>query len=116
MKVTALVAATAILLAGCASPGSGVPNPIPGRYQLYGAGAYGCDTWTTSRGNTLQPEFDNWLMGFVSGYGHGIQEWSPLYQSNYADMSAWVDHYCRDYPGTLLADAAAQMIKTMTMR
>jgi hypothetical protein len=73
-----------------------------GAFQVIGAGAASCGTWTKYRSDP-QAHFVasvevNWVLGFLSGIGYARAGADPLRGMDPAGVSGWIDNYCRAHP------------------
>jgi hypothetical protein len=83
-----------------------------GAYQVIGAGAVSCGTWTKERSDpqahSLASIDVNWVLGFLSGIGYaGVGGDNPLRGMDNEGVSGWIDNYCRAHPIDHISGAAA---------
>ena len=90
--------------------------------RLYGSGGDLCGTWVAARATanargdsriTQAALFEEWLRGFVSGFGAAT---SSLKETDSKTMADFVDGYCRQHPTGRLYDAATAFVREWAAR
>lgn len=102
----ALIAGLSIAAAAGAADKSGV-------YTTFGAGNNSCESWQKERvkGDPRIWELQQWLLGYVSAYNNWVHKGQNVADgTNAKGMFAWVDKYCADRPGDLLATVVEELI------
>jgi len=83
------------------------------RYQAIGSGAKAsCGTWTEMRRNSQASDYEQWLLGFLSGVGwtHGTFHYNPLNGLDANAVWRWMDNYCQASPLNLIHDGAVAFV------
>jgi hypothetical protein len=112
MKIRATAAMAAALLCA-ASLGSAQAAP-PRQSDLIlipaGAGASSCGQWLADRkGEHWYPSWE-WVIGWLSAAGYYNVRGSDLRDTDWDEVTAWVDKYCREHPRNHIKDAAASLV------
>ena len=82
-----------------------------GAYRLYGAGSYTCAYWTQERALPGWQYLGQWVLGFVSAYGH--YHGNVLSRADAGEITAFMDNYCRQNPMSGILDAAAALVEEL---
>jgi hypothetical protein len=84
-----------------------------GSYTTFGAGNNSCESWMTERGKA-EPrawQLQQWLLGYVSAYNNWVHKGQNVADgTNAKGMFDWVDKYCADRPGEVLATVVEELI------
>jgi|GEM_PF-1578895 hypothetical protein len=85
-----------------------------GPHLAIGDGNQSCEAWTQERARETQLVlfWKEWVLGFVSGANvyDGNPELFPGQRPDAAAIYAWIDNYCRAYPGEKLLDAVIALV------
>lgn len=102
----------AAMLAVAAYPTKAAQPEQPSIYM--GAGTSSCGAWTAARQNRLALAYEQWVLGYISGMGEGVNaveghpfHWDALKGTDAQGVWAWIDNYCRDHPTKDIRDAAS---------
>jgi hypothetical protein len=85
-------------------------------YAIAGGGLSLCGAWTTARRDGQAIGFEEWIAGFLSGFGDlaasvPIPEMDPLRGLNTQTVRAWVDNYCQAHPLERIVQAAEALAR-----
>jgi hypothetical protein len=85
-------------------------------YAIAGGGLSLCGAWTTARRDRQAIGFEEWVAGFLSGFGDlaasvPIPEMDPLRGLNTQTVRAWVDNYCQAHPLERIVQAAEALAR-----
>jgi hypothetical protein len=90
-------------------------------YAIAGGGLSSCAAWTAARRDRRAIGFEEWVTGFLSGFGDiaasvPIPEMDPLRGLNTQTVWAWVDDYCHAHPLEKIVDAAEALARERANR
>jgi hypothetical protein len=79
-----------------------------------GAGNVSCGAWTAARRSESASSHEQWVLGFLSGLGAGVEVsgLDPLKGVDPEGVWAWVDNYCQAKPLDALLTAAEAFART----
>ena len=84
-------------------------------YNIYGSGNISCGKWLSQEENRTLAEYNlSWVLGFVSGAGATSSKGQIKTDSD--GVSLWMDQYCTKHPIEPVADAAWQLVLTVTVK
>jgi hypothetical protein len=109
-----------LLCAVCLATAAPAAHAQP--YQIYGAGAASCGTWTDARkeGGARADALEAWVEGFLTGTNAllAVKDEGPDVAAS-TDMSGilkWLDRYCADHPLDRITAASMALIAELDKR
>jgi len=71
-----------------------------------GLGGGSCGLWTAARRIRSSADFEQWVLGYLSGVGAVALNLDPLNRVDAFGVWAWIDNYCQAHPIERVTDAA----------
>jgi hypothetical protein len=79
-----------------------------GGFGTVGVGSASCATWTTVRQSHSASDYEQWILGFLSGVSHmALGELSPARAMDAEGIWSWTDGYCQAHAEHDIARAAS---------
>ena len=78
--------------------------------NIAGLGNAPCEAWTAVRHGQHKMDFEQWILGFLSGAGFAAHDKNPLHGRNPDAVWAWIDNYCTAHPLNRIADGGAAFV------
>ena len=95
----------------------GVSTSAPRTFEILGAGASSCGTWTQDRHDNQWGEDLEWVLGFMSAYNdYASADHQMTKGTDSAGVAAWMDNYCQAHPLDTIADGTPPLIHVLEKR
>lgn len=108
MRIFLLAALCGLLLNGGAEAAD-----ASGTYTTFGTGNITCERWLEDRKKDDAPKWQRqeWLLGYLSAYNNWVHRGQNVAEGrDDKSLFAWIDTYCREHTGDLLATATENLI------
>lgn len=108
-----------LIVSPIGAPVKSAAGDAKGNYQIFGAGAESCGTWTAEKANNERGRLEDlvWALGWVSAYNRYYDPSGNIAAGTDSDgIGAWIDNYCAAHPFDSLGTAAEALILALRAR